>query len=67
MGKSSNMTIMYRVVPGHMIEPEVVRQHQDDVWLQGAESKAVREEGDDEEQIQHCIVSLVGAFISKTE
>ena len=58
---------MYRVVPGHIIEPEVVSQRQDNVGLPGAESKAGREEGDDEEQIQHCIVSLVGAFISKTE
>ena len=61
------MTIMYRVVPGHVIEPEVVSQHQDDVRLHGAESKAGREEGDYGEQRQHCTVSLVGPFISKTE
>ena len=64
MGKSSTM---YRVVPGHVIEAEVVRYHQDDVWLQRAESKARREEGNGGEQIQHCTVSLVGPFISKTE
>ena len=61
------MTIMYRVVPGHVIEPEVVSQRQDNVRLQGAESKAGREEGDGGEQIQHCIVRLVGTFISRTE
>ena len=58
---------MYRVVPVHVIEPEVVSQRQDNVGLQGAESKAGREEGDGGEQIQHSIVRLVGTFISRTE